>query len=58
MNFICDEIFSTEGVTLKQSNSMPLPSLRMHLEYFSGRQNNSGLEFKGKADTAKSCKTE
>jgi len=37
---------------------MPFPSLRMHLEYFSGRQKNSGLEYKGKDNNAKSCKTE
>ena len=37
---------------------MSLPSLRIHLEYFSGRQKNLGLEYKGKDDTAKSCKKE
>jgi hypothetical protein len=27
MNFECDESFSTEGLSLKQLNSMPLPYL-------------------------------
>jgi hypothetical protein len=53
MNFIRDESFSTEGITLKLSNSMSLPSLHMDLEYFSGRQKDSGLAYKGKDDTAK-----